>query len=45
VNGADGARTGRVVLAVAILASFVAFLDGTVTNVARPAIARVWAGA
>ena len=40
VNDADGARTGRVVLSVAILASFVAFLDGTVTNVALPAIAR-----
>ncbi|MEW5094227.1 MFS transporter [Clavibacter michiganensis] len=33
---ADG--RGRTVLAVAILASFVAFLDGTVVNVALPAI-------
>lgn len=33
-------RTGRVVLAVAILASFVSFLDGTVVNVALPAIER-----
>jgi EmrB/QacA subfamily drug resistance transporter len=30
----------RVVLAVAVLASFVSFLDGTVVNVALPAIAR-----
>ncbi|OUD82870.1 hypothetical protein CMMCAS02_08095 [Clavibacter michiganensis subsp. michiganensis] len=35
---ADG--RGRTVLVVAILASFVAFLDGTVVNVALPAIGR-----
>jgi EmrB/QacA subfamily drug resistance transporter len=34
----DSRRTDRVVLAVAILASFVSFLDGTVVNVALPAI-------
>lgn len=32
--------TKRTVLAISILASFVAFLDGSVTNVALPAIAR-----
>lgn len=31
-------RTERLVLAIAVLASFVAFLDGTVVNVALPAI-------
>lgn len=33
-------RHGRIVLWVAILASFVAFLDGSIVNVALPAIAR-----
>lgn len=33
-------REQRVVLAIAVLASFVSFLDGTVVNVALPAIAR-----
>ncbi len=44
VRDADGGGTGRVILTVAILASFVAFLDGTVTNVALPAIARELGG-
>lgn len=34
----------RVVLAVAVLASFVAFLDGTIVNVALPAISRELGG-
>lgn len=33
-------RTERLILTVAVLGSFVAFLDGTVVNVALPAIAR-----
>ncbi|WP_026095860.1 MFS transporter, partial [Microbacterium sp. B19] len=33
-------RDQRVVLTVAVLASFVSFLDGTVVNVALPAISR-----
>ena len=36
--------TQRVVLLVAILASFVAFLDGTIINVALPAITREFGG-
>ena len=32
-------REQRVVLSIAVLASFVSFLDGTVVNVALPAIA------
>lgn len=34
----------RLVLAIAVLGSFVAFLDGTVVNVALPAIARELGG-
>ena len=37
-------RTGRPLLAVAILASFVAFLDGSVVNLALPAIGRDFGG-
>jgi len=37
-------RDERLVLAIAVLASFVAFLDGTVVNVALPAIARELGG-
>src|SRR6185312_14797771 len=37
-------RTERLVLWVAILASFVSFLDGTVVNVALPAIQRELGG-
>lgn len=37
-------RTTRLVLIIAILASFVAFLDGTVVNVALPAISRELGG-
>lgn len=44
MEDADRTGTGRLVLVVAILASFVAFLDGTVTNVALPAIARELGG-
>lgn len=41
----DPAETRRrAVLVVAVLASFVAFLDGTVVNVALPAITREWGG-
>jgi EmrB/QacA subfamily drug resistance transporter len=39
-SGPDAARDGRAVLWIAILASFVAFLDGTVVTVALPAIDR-----
>jgi len=35
-----GERTDRPLIAVAILASFVAFLDGSVVNLALPAISR-----
>jgi EmrB/QacA subfamily drug resistance transporter len=38
------AATQRIVLLVAILASFVAFLDGTIINVALPAITREFGG-
>jgi EmrB/QacA subfamily drug resistance transporter len=38
------ASTPRLVLAVAVLASFIAFLDGTVINVALPAITRELGG-
>ncbi|WP_345187928.1 MFS transporter, partial [Actinomadura verrucosospora] len=38
------ARTQRLVLLIAILASFVAFLDGTVVNVALPAMQRELGG-
>jgi EmrB/QacA subfamily drug resistance transporter len=38
------AATKRIVLLVAILASFVAFLDGTIINVALPAITREFGG-
>lgn len=38
------AATQRIVLLVAILASFVAFLDGTIINVALPAISREFGG-
>src|SRR4051812_16938206 len=37
-------RQQRLVLVVAILASFVAFLDGSVVNVALPAISREMGG-
>ena len=37
-------RTQRLVLAIAVLASFVAFLDGSVINVALPAIGRELGG-
>ena len=37
-------RTDRPLLAVAILASFVAFLDGSVVNLALPAIGREFGG-
>lgn len=37
-------RSDRIVLLVAILASFVAFLDGTIINVALPAITREFGG-
>ncbi|HSW75121.1 MAG TPA: MFS transporter [Candidatus Saccharimonadales bacterium] len=38
------AKTQRIVLIVSILASFVAFLDGSVVNVALPAISRTLGG-
>lgn len=37
-------RTQRLVIAIAVLASFVTFLDGTVVNVALPAISRELGG-
>src|SRR4051794_35952811 len=37
-------RAGRAVLVVAILASFVAFLDGSIVNVALPAISNELGG-
>src|SRR3954471_18781675 len=37
-------RDGRALIAVAILASFVAFLDGSVVNLALPAISREFGG-
>ncbi|MHB1235102.1 MAG: MFS transporter, partial [Microbacteriaceae bacterium] len=37
-------KTQRLVLVIAILASFVAFLDGSVINVALPAISRDFGG-
>jgi len=37
-------RDQRLVLAIAVLASFVSFLDGTVVNVALPAIMRELGG-
>ncbi len=37
-------RTNRIIVAVAILASFVAFLDGSVVNLALPAIGRDFGG-
>src|SRR6202171_2013537 len=47
-TGAAPASTGgnsdRVLVAVAVLASFVAFLDGTVVNLALPAIGREFGG-
>src|SRR3954452_16268875 len=39
-----GERTDRPLIAVAILASFVAFLDGSVVNLALPAISREFGG-
>jgi EmrB/QacA subfamily drug resistance transporter len=42
--GAGMTRQQRLVLSVAVLGSFVAFLDGTVVNVALPAIARELGG-
>jgi EmrB/QacA subfamily drug resistance transporter len=39
-----GDRTDRPLIAVAILASFVAFLDGSVVNLALPAISREFGG-
>jgi EmrB/QacA subfamily drug resistance transporter len=39
-----GSRTERLVLLIAILASFVSFLDGTVVNVALPAMQRELGG-
>jgi EmrB/QacA subfamily drug resistance transporter len=40
----EGGRTDRPLIAVAILASFVAFLDGSVVNLALPAISRDFGG-
>jgi EmrB/QacA subfamily drug resistance transporter len=40
----SGGRTDRPLIAVAILASFVAFLDGSVVNLALPAIGRDFGG-
>ena len=40
VNSLPSARTQRLVLWIAILASFVSFLDSSVINVALPAISR-----
>jgi EmrB/QacA subfamily drug resistance transporter len=39
-----GRSSDRVLIAVAVLASFVAFLDGTVVNLALPAISREFGG-